>query len=319
MSGPADGIPRQPASGGGSPDSGRWLAPAVVAAVASILVFRSFNAVMYPILHCEDGTEMLAYYLNRPHPLGVFRDYAGYVSLMPNLMGYAAARLLPPHVAPYAMVGFSLAMATAALSLFVSRSFRFVVPKDRSRALICLIVASVPLGNHALITNLTYSLWHIFLIALLSILAPMPATSRGRLAQAGYLCLAICSHPLSIVFVPICLVLSIARRSRGERLRNLGILVVVLLYAWLGIRSTETAGSGEELAAVGISAEYVAHRVVFESVFGNRMRMILQGSHQTWIILRLALCAVAILMSLVLLEARSPGVRHRLALLAVLA
>ncbi len=144
--------------------------------IATILGLRTFDAVFYPVLHCEDGTEMLAYYWNHPHPAEVFRFYMGYISLIPNIVGFLAVSLFPLHLAPYVMVLFSLSTATTAVSLFALRRFRPIMPDDKSRMLVSLILALLPLGNFAMLTNLTYSMWHLLLIALVL----MAARLRNR-------------------------------------------------------------------------------------------------------------------------------------------
>lgn len=260
----------------------------LAAFIVLILGLRTFNAVFYPVLHCEDGTEMLAYYWNHPYPVEIFRFYMGYISLIPNAVGFLSTFLFPLHVAPYVMVLFSLGIATTALSLFALRRFRPIMPDDKSRMLVCLMLALLPLGNFAMLTNLTYSMWHILLIAIVLMAAPPPKSTIAKLFQFIFIVLASWSHPLSILLIPIGVVLFFARPSLLDRIGNIGIVISTTAYAMFGVQaaSSNATLSGETLI---ITYHSLMHRVIFESVFGNHARDILEHTTYPWLINVLAL------------------------------
>ncbi len=286
--------------------------------IAAILILRCFNAVFFPILHCEDGTEMLAYYANHPALSGILRFYAGYISLLPNLIGFLSTSLLPLHLAPYVMVAFSLALATAALGLFSLRRYRFIMPDDTSRAIVCLILALIPLGNHAILTNLTYSIWNLFVISLLLVAAPAPKTNLARAAQYGFLGLAIFSQPLSLLLIPICFVLLVVRPSPADRIANAGILAWCVLYALVGIRPAGNLVPPDLPAVFSATFKNFFHRAVFEPVFGDSLRGLLYRTHHTRIVDVLAIC-VLVLIGAAMVRTRLPGVNHKLAVAGVAA
>jgi hypothetical protein len=286
--------------------------------IAAILILRCFNAVFFPILHCEDGTEMLAFYANHPAPSGILHFYAGYRSVLPNLLGFLATSLLPLYIAPYVMVACSLAFATAALGLFSLDRYRFIMPDDTSRAWVCLILALVPLGNHALSTNLTYSIWNLFAISLLLVVAPAPRTSLGRVVQYGFLGLAIFSQPLSLILLPICLVLLVVRPSVPDRIANVGISVGCTLYALVGIRPAGNFVPSDLPAVLSATSRNLLHRVVFEPLLGESLRGLLYRTHHSWIVDVVAIC-VLVLIAVAILRSGLPGVNHELAVCGIAA
>lgn len=272
--------------------------------ISLILIFRNYNAVFYPILLNEDGALMLAYYWNNPHLVEVFRFYNGYTSLFPNLIGYILTSWLPMEIVAYAMVTIALILSTIMLSIFSLRRYRFIMPNDKARITICLIITLIPLGNHAIMTNLTFSLWHLFIIALFLILAPIPNSNILRLAQIIFLALAVWSHPLSIIFIPICFVLLLARSALPSKIMNVAVIILTISYIFFGVEST-TVDYRNSAEAFFIAIKYIIHRVIFEAVFGNDLRMTLQQSGQILIINLVALSIVGILGFMVILLIRT--------------
>jgi hypothetical protein len=285
--------------------------------IAAILIARCFNAVFYPILFNEDGTQILALYTNNPDPGLIFRIYAGYVALLPNTLGYLVTVLFPLPVTPYVLVWLSLVCAVAALSLFALRRFRFVMPDDRARYAVCLLLALFPLGNHALTTSLTFSIWNIFLVALLLTVAPLPQSRAAGVAQFVFVGLAVFSHPFSIVFIPICLVLLRYRRTRADRLFHGGIAALAAAYFFVGIEPGPV-GPRINLGTLVATFECLAQRVVFEPVLGNGTRLALNGSGHSPVNL-LAICIVAAVVALVAHRWRRPGLENRTPVLVLIA
>lgn len=253
------------------------------AIIACILLMRCFNAAFYPILHSEDGTEMVAYYLTNPHPSEIFRFYQGYISLIPNTIGFLVTSLAPLYLIPYVFVAISIFFSTLALSIFSLKRFRFIMADDKSRMLVCLLLALIPLGNYALITTLAFSLNSIYIISLLLILAPGPISKKAWAAQFIFLVLAVFSHPLSILFIPICVMLFLARPSKPDRILNASMIVIAILYVLFGTVS-RTMSYGIGIDTILTTFKYIAHRVVFEPIFGNHLRMILYDADQSLII-----------------------------------
>ena len=253
--------------------------------VALVLFARSYTAFVYPVLLYEDGTIMYGYYAGNPDPARLLSPYAGYVSLLPNFICYAASNLSPAY-APYLFSACTLLIAAAAMTLFSLRRFRVVLASDAARMTVCLLLAVWPIGNFPLVSSATYSLWYMLLALLLLAAAPLPR-SRGAVAvQFVLMVLAAWSHPLSVVVVPLCAYLLLVRRTWTDRLVNAGLIAAVLLYVAFGV--TRGGGTGFGPDTVANTGVYLAHRVLFEAVFGNRMRLILRARGYGWVIVALA-------------------------------
>ncbi len=282
--------------------------------IGLILVLRCFNAVFYPILFNEDGTRVVAFYLNNPHLSAVWQFYAGYVALLPNLIGYIIVAAIPLRAVPYFLVAVSVALAVAPLMMFSLKRFRFILPDDGTRLLVCLILAFFPLGNHALVTNLTFSIINIFAIALLLLLAELPGSLAGRIIQFVLVGLAVFSHPFSILFVPVCLALILLRRTLADRIFNGGIVGLVGIYYLVGVHPS-AAGLGLSLPSLQATAECVLQRVLFEPVLGNSLRMILYQAGQASITNLAGVGIMALLVAVIAQRWREPALRNRVPVL----
>lgn len=254
--------------------------------IALVLFARSYTAFVYPFLFCEDGTIMYGYYVGNLDPARLLSPYAGYISIVPNFICYALSNLSPAY-APYLFSGCSLLVAAAAMSLFSLRRFRVVLPSDAARMAICLLLALWPIGNFALVSLATYSLWYLLLALLLLAAAPLPRSRGAVAAQFVFMVLAAWSHPLSIVVIPLCAYLLLVRKATRDRLVNGGLIAAVLLYMVFGV--THGEGTRFTPGAVATTGTYLAHRVLFEAVFGNRMRLILRARGYGWLIVAAAL------------------------------
>ncbi len=198
--------------------------------IAAVLAARSWAHLDAPILGHEDGTIQLAFFFNQPDFAGIFRRYAGYVSLLPNLAGWAAS-LLPLPAIPFALAGFALACATSSLFLATTARWRFLVASDRARAALALVLAALPLGKAYLSTNSVYAQWSLLLLLTLLVAGPAPR-SRG-----GLVALLAASHPLSAVCLAVCAGNLWLFRTRRDLLCNGWTAVCVALYLAVGVGS----------------------------------------------------------------------------------
>ncbi|MFZ6027652.1 MAG: hypothetical protein ACOYYS_08055 [Chloroflexota bacterium] len=232
---------------------------------------RNRTAVLWPVLHNEDGRDLFAYYLNNPDVSGVFRFYAGYVSLGPNLIGYLATRL-PAPLAPYFMVAVSLFLQSTAFSLFSLRRFRFLIESDHLRLLFCLFIVLVPMGNYALSTAVMWSGWNFLLILFLLVLVPPPDKSSALyVMQLVFSCLAICSHPYSLLIVPICVVNLLRWPLTSARCYHFSLLICTGIYAVMGLHQGEYP-SDVSLAVLPVALKLFMQRVIFGAFAGDVLR-----------------------------------------------
>lgn len=247
-------------------------------------------AFVLPTMACEDGQMMFAYYLSQPAPWGVLRFYYGYISLLPNLVGYLSAQL-PPTWSPYLLVYFALLVKALAHTLFAWRRFRVVLPNDNWRWWIALGLALLPVGDVLLFTNTTYSIWNLLWILLLLTYAPLGANRLGQMAQFGLLALCIWSHPLAIVVAPLLLYNLLTRPT--ERWFNGGLLLVLVLYLALGVEWGYAERPRSLLTSVLVTPLYLLGRVVFEALWGYHLRLLLYTTGRSWLIYLPALLVVA--------------------------
>lgn len=238
-------------------------------------------AFVLPTMGCEDGQLMFAYYVNQPSPWGIFRFYYGYISLLPNLVGYLSAQV-PPTWSPFVLAYFALAVKAAAHTLFALRRFRGVLPSDNLRWWVCLLLALLPLGNVQHIDNTTYSIWNLLWILLLLAYAPLGQSRLGQVGQWGLMALCIWSHPLAVVVGPILLYNLITRPA--DRWFNGGLLLLLALYLGLGVELGFTERPRSLTASVLLTPLYLLNRVLFEALFGYHLRLILYKAGQLWLI-----------------------------------
>jgi hypothetical protein len=242
----------------------------VLVMVGVVNVLRSYNAFAYPILFCEDGPDLYAYYLVDRSPASVFKFYANYVCVAINLWAYLCA-LLPPKFVAYAMSAGPLILTCAAYAAFSLKRFRFLVRDDATRAFICIILAWLTLGNTALVCADSYLYCHVMLLLLLFTLAPAPTSTAGTVLQAALVAIAVWSHPLSIVCVPICLAVLVFRKSWHDRVLNIWTIAVSVLYFFLGTQRPQVA-LHHIWPYLTAALRYTPFRVVFESLYSNGAR-----------------------------------------------
>jgi hypothetical protein len=136
--------------------------------IVFIFLARDFNALFKPVLELEDGSQMFGYYYNFDGLGSLLRWYLGYLSLLPNILGYLCS-LFPTIWWPHLLVLLSIIIFWIAFSTFCLPLFRPYVINDFQRALICVALAAIPLGNYAMVLA-SYTLWPAgIILCLLSI------------------------------------------------------------------------------------------------------------------------------------------------------
>ena len=245
---------------------------------------------------------MFAFYINHSESAGIFRSYGGYISLLPNLIGYVATRL-SISFSPYFMVFSSLWITSCAFTVFALPRYRFALASDKGRMALCLILGLLPLGNSAIRSSITYSQWHLLWLFLILILAPLPRSTLGRIGQLGFLVVTAWSHPLSILGIPLLGLTAIVRWKKDEIFNSVGLITAIVAYQLIGVDASD-AIQKISFSSIGLAGKYILHRVVFESIFGNRLRLLLHEQQMDWMILLFALSAIGILCLLLWNERR---------------
>jgi hypothetical protein len=258
----------------------RLLQACVFAGVALVLFAKAPNLYLRPPLFYEDGRDLFSFYFEHRGPESILRSYAGYVSLVPNLIGYCAAWMplwwLPPTYSFCALFFNSLAFG-----LFCTNRFRAIVPTDRARAATCLFLAIMPLGDFAVLTFAVYVLWPLLLALLLMLLVPFGGSATFRLGTVLALALCVCSHPLCVVALPLFALNCWRYPDWRERAMNVVLLGVTAAYLTFGTSPQAPADWVAGLRSTGIIA---LERVYLEGLVGAMRRLAWHGrEHWPWL------------------------------------
>lgn len=260
----------------------------LLVAVAAIHFFRDPANYLLPPLSYEDGRDFFAFYYNHRSPGAVLRFYAGYISLIPNLVGHAAI-WLPVRWVPRALAWTPGVLVTLACAL-PYWTLRRWMPSAAWRFGACLTLALLPVANRHFLSSTAYSIWPLLLILVWVSLTRPPVTIPGALLRLAPMTALICSHPLSIALVPIFAFQS-WQTARSTTLRHfskssptpssrnlvavlypLVLVAVAILYLLLAVQSggVETPSSATALGrTLLLTAVFVLERVVFATLFGD--------------------------------------------------
>lgn len=248
--------------------------------IFTILALRSWDAFSLPVLAFEDGRDMFAFYFNNGSPAGILRFYNGYVSILPNAIGWTAMRL-PLSVSVHIFTLASLVNATLGFYLLSLKGHAWLVPEASTRRIIALALTILPLGSGYMISNLTYSQWSL-LFLLIVLLTRWPLPSSFSALSVYSIAVAICavSHPLSIMLLPLCVLQFIFNKRRNQRLFIVLLAIILVVYQALGV---EHGGSKVlSLHSILWGTKIFAIRVCCEALFGVRATTLLaahDGTH----------------------------------------
>jgi hypothetical protein len=169
-----------------------------------VLCLRRPDALGNAQFWAEDGEVFFRDQLVNGFWQSVGTPYAGYLLFVPRLVA-ALASLLPAIWAPLCCNFFALALAAICCSLFVLPVYRYLLPSDLERFVVCLLAAAVPYSDEAL-GSITFIQWYLVIAAILIAFqkydgGPPKLSLSVPIAIAGLL--VACSCPLLIVLLPI--------------------------------------------------------------------------------------------------------------------
>ena len=168
--------------------------------VACVAIARDPAALLGPPLLFEDGRDVLAFFYDTRGPSTWFREWAGYVVLVPNLIGWFALAA-PIEWSPWLLSLGSLGLATLALCFIARADYGDLEPVAVVRAGGVIVLALMPVLHHLFWFNSIYSVWSANLLLVLLTLAPAPADTQTRLVRGFAMALLIFSHALSLVLL----------------------------------------------------------------------------------------------------------------------
>lgn len=206
------------------------------AVIAVIIASRDITAVAYPQLRVEDGRDIFAYFYSHHNLAEVVRFKAGYIPLVPNMIGYLLL-FLPARIIPYAFALVPLLFSALVYSLFSLPVYRWYLGSDLLRAVACLIFAFAPVFHLDIQISVDYIIWNCLLALILLSLPQLPNESFRLTVILILLSLLIWSNPLSIILAPLYAWRAFAGH-RNSRYLYLFLLASLLAYQAVGVQSS---------------------------------------------------------------------------------
>lgn len=291
---------------------------------------------LVPGLPYEDGRDFFAFYYNHRQPGAVLRFYAGYVSLLPNALGWLLVGALPVTWVPRAFAATAGVLAALACALPALPSLAPVFGRSRWRLGVVAVLALAPVANHLFVSSLAYSIWSLLAILVWLTLLPAPRGWGGTAWRLPVMGLLLASHPVAVAMVPVWLIEGWRHRRRLPALVLYGGLVLLMAaYGALGIEHGGAAPppSGEAAVealsspsgwlkaapeVVHTTALFMVERVLFGSLAGDAALVDLhRRGLEGWVIALGALVGLLALAAAVRLRRRlGPAAIHALVVLA---
>jgi len=241
-----------------------------VSAGALVLLLRPAGRSPLISIYAEDLTVYIVQALASPWHL--FASYAGYLQLLPRLIGQLAA-LLPLHDAAlvFAMSG---AITASAVAAFVFHASAGHVRSAGLRALLAAAVLLLPVAPLAIADNGVNTPWYL-LFALFWAVLWRPRTRAGMAGAAVIGFITMASNPLALTLAPLLAVRVAALRGVREHAVTAGwaLGLAVQIPAIIAARRSrvgETADPRHVLA-------FIAHEVVLPA-FGWHLDWWLQAA-----------------------------------------
>jgi hypothetical protein len=241
-----------------------------LAAGALVLLLRIAGRSPVTTIWAEDRTVFLVQALASPRYL--FASYAGYLQLLPRIIGQLVAFLpLPDAAAAFAISG---AMTASAVALFVFHASAGHIRSGWLRGLLAAAVLLLPVAPLEIADSGVNTPWYL-LFALFWAGLWRPRTRRGMGLAALIAFLAGASTPLALALAPLFIVRIAALRGVREQAVTAGFAVGLLLQLPViasahNSRLTQTATPGGVLG-------FVAHDVVLPA-FGWHLAWWLQAA-----------------------------------------
>lgn len=205
----------------------------LMVAIAGILYFRDPRVVLQPSMEVEDGTMIFQHFYVNRQLSELLRFKAGYVPLIPNLLGYLSVRV-PTTWAAHWLAIIPFIVSVFFYSLPYCRAYARLFPGRGAAAVTCLLLAFAPISDRLLVANTDYMIWNLLgLLLVLSLVDPGNGLVGSGLCLVG-LPLLVCSHPLGILAGPVLVFRwCLEGRLRSYWLVSLGVMI---LYQLLGVQ-----------------------------------------------------------------------------------
>ncbi len=252
----------------------------------TILILKSLNAIIYPYLHCEDGSLLVSQFFNHhsicllldPHP------EAGYTNLLPNLICMFIVFFVPLKAIPYSFALVPIFLAGLSLWRLSILPSKLNISHPSSLCL-SMFLALLPLGNAFLNTALSYSIWNYLLLLIILSFEPLPSKPLYKVIKLFFMMLLCTSHPGCMILVPIWL-WKIYRSDMQGKLFYSILILTASLYLIYFTKPSPTSQNAISLMfnIIPFTFHYIFERVCFQSILGNNLRLILQNANMLWLI-----------------------------------
>jgi hypothetical protein len=194
--------------------AGLWIALGWIAVAVTLQLLRQEGAPAIDTLWGEDGKVFLANALREGPLAPVLDPYAGYIHVLPRLVG-ALVSFLPLRAAA---VAFSVipALIVALLSIYVFVVSKEILRTTIARGALALLVVVPPPGAYETTATLTAIQWNLLLPCFLA-LALRPKSTAHAVTSTVIGGLTALSAPISLVLVPLSMWRLVRGAPGGER------------------------------------------------------------------------------------------------------
>jgi hypothetical protein len=253
---PAEAPARAPAVSRAALIAGEIVA---VALGALVMLLRVGPTPAWRSIYSEDYGVYLPQAL--AHPWELLQSYAGYLQLLPRLIGQIAA-LLPVRAAAVTFA-VSGALVAAGTGLFAFHASEGHIASRWLRALLGLSVVLLPVAQLEIADNGVNTIWYL-VYALFWAALWRPRSRAGASVAAALAFLAAASSPLAMIFAPLfaARVVAVPRRFR-EHAATVGWLVGCALQILVILTSHESR-TGQPSVSNGLL--YIVRQVVWPAL-----------------------------------------------------
>jgi hypothetical protein len=236
-----------------------FLSVLALAAGAVVLLLRIAGRSPVTTIWAEDRTVFLVQALASPWHL--FASYAGYLQLLPRMIGQLAAFLpLPDAAAAFAISG---AVIASAVALFVFHASAGHIRSGWLRGLLAVAVLLLPVAPLEIADSGVNTPWYL-LFALFWAALWRPRTRRGMALAALIAFLAGSSTPLALALAPLFIARLAALRRVREHAVTAGFAAGLLLQ--LPVIASAHNSRLDQTASPGGVLGFVAHDVVLPAL-----------------------------------------------------
>jgi hypothetical protein len=241
-----------------------------IAVCLALLVITPSGRAKWGSMYAEDGGIFLPDALRRSWPGVLIHPYAGYMHLVPRLVGGIAV-LVPIGLAPVVFTGASM-LIRALLAAFVFKASEHHLGSAAFRLLAAAAFIAVPAGETR--DNIANIHWYLIAAAFWAVLW-RPKSWAGAITAMVVAIAAVDSDPLTLALAPLVLLRLITLRGWREQLVSIGFAAASGLQLWVALHAGGLKRPGYPWTDMpGIAAA----RVVLPFVVGRTTDAALTGA-----------------------------------------